>query len=205
MKNLNKNFTLMLLGRSGCGKGTQARMVLERLKKTKPIHFETGQHLRRLLKTHHNATIEIGKKLMGQGRFFPYWMVDYLLVREVVEKGIADRPWVFDGFPRHTKQVWFVEDIIAWHSRLPALCIYIKLDEKEATKRLLGRGRKDDKTQLIKNRMEFFKTDVLPVIDFYRKERRLIEVDGSKPAQEVFVNTDKALRKRLGKLWPYKS
>src|SRR3989338_762159 len=149
MKNLNKNFTLMLLGRSGCGKGTQARMVLERLKKTKPIHFETGQHLRRLLKTHHNATIEIGKKLMGQGRFFPYWMVDYLLVREVVEKG--------------------------------------------ATKRLLGRGRKDDKTQLIKNRMEFFKTDVLPVIDFYRKERRLIEVDGSKPAQEVFFNTDKAL------------
>lgn len=202
MSFVEKKVTIMLLGRSGCGKGTQSRTILERLKKGGVVHMETGRYLRELLARHENVTIDIGKKLMGRGRFFPYWLVDYLLVKEVVEKGIANRHWVFDGFPRHMKQVWFVEDIIAWHKRIPALCIYIKLSEKEATKRLLGRNRRDDKPQLIKNRMKFFQEDVLPVISYYRKQNRLIEIDGSKNANEVFAAVDNALKRKLGKLWP---
>jgi adenylate kinase family enzyme len=82
------------------------------------------------------------------------------------------------------------------------LCIYIDINEEEAEKRLLVRGRADDNRAAIRNRLQYFPKDVMPVIRHYRRHRRIIRVDGSVAPELVWQQIDRKLSKRLGEKWP---
>ena len=72
---LKNKITVVVLGRSGSGKGTQARFILARLGKGE-YHMETGRFLREVLKRK-NPTTKIGQEIMDSGRLFPVWFVIY--------------------------------------------------------------------------------------------------------------------------------
>lgn len=201
--NAQKNkLTIVLLGRSGCGKGTQAYLLVRYLKKFGVAHLETGKFLRETLPKYDNVTTQRARRVMKKGNLFPYWFSAYTWLKKIVENGVAKDHWVFDGGPRRLKEAFFIDDVTKWHGRPDALCIHITLDSKEATKRLLGRGRSDDTASSIKNRMKFFQTDVFPVIRFYRARKHLITVDGSHSAEMVFAEVIKKLKKKFGRKWP---
>lgn len=202
MNELKNKLTLLVLGRSGSGKGTQARLLIKRLKKQGVTHLETGRFLREILPKYDNVTTKMARQIIGKGRLFPYWFSAYTWLKKIVENGTAEDHWIFDGGPRRLKEAIFIDDVTRWHGRKDALCIYIDLDPKEATRRLLLRGRGDDTLPSIKNRMKFFKTDVFPVIQFYRTNKRIITVDGSQSPEAIFAEINKKLKNRLGKNWP---
>lgn len=201
-KSLEKKLTLVFLGRSGCGKGTQARFVLDRLRSSGVFHMETGRFLRELLEKK-NVTTELARtRIMEQGGLFPWWFPMYLWLREMIERGEGDKHLVGDGTPRRVPEAKFLDDVFTWHNRPLPVCIYIDVSEKEATQRLLARGRADDTRAAIRNRLKYFPKDVLPVIRYYRRHRRLIRVDGSLAPELVSEQIDRMLAKRLGKSWP---
>lgn len=198
---MEHNLTLVFLGRSGCGKGTQAKFVLERLKPQGVFHMETGRFLRELLEKK-NVTTELARtRIMERGELFPWWFPMYLWSRELIEHGEADKHLVGDGTPRRIFEAKFLDDVIGWHGRSLPLCIYIDLDEEEAEKRLLARGRADDNLAAIRNRLQYFPKDVMPVIRYYRRHRRLIRVDGALSPELVWQQIDRRLTKRLGEKW----
>ncbi|MEK7082643.1 MAG: nucleoside monophosphate kinase [Patescibacteria group bacterium] len=202
-KSISSKLSLVVMGRSGSGKGTQAQYILDRLGKG-AHHIETGRVLRELL-THENPTAILARDIMKTGGLFPGWFGSFAWLRELIERGCADGHLIFDGAPRKVQEAELMNEVIKWHRRPLPFCIYVDVSEKQASARLLARGRDDDHPVAIRNRMQFFKKDVLPVIEFYRRSKRLIHVDGERPIEEVWQEIDKKLSMYFKHLWPLPS
>lgn len=197
-----EKLTLVLVGRSGCGKGTQAKLILARLQRQGILHMETGKFLRDLLASKNPTTERAEELIMKKGGLFPWWFPMFLWLRELIEHGYADRHIIGDGTPRRVVEAKFLDDVMSWHGRSLPVCIYVEVSRAEAMRRLLDRGRADDNRQAIKNRLNYFSREVMPVIRYYARRGRVIRVNGSLPPAEVFAEIDRALTARLGKRWP---
>lgn len=197
-KGVHNNITFAVVGRSGSGKGTQARFVVKKLGNAWRI--ETGKLLRTILKRD-NPTTERARELMREGRIFPHWFAIFVWLKEFIDKGKLDRYIVFDGSPRTVFEAELMDEVMAWHARPLPLCIYVDVREQEATRRMLTRGRRDDTPAAIRHRMEYFPKFVLPVIRYYKKHGRLISVDGNKSVPEVWREIDTKLHERIGTVW----
>lgn len=204
MKDINSlkdKLILVVLGRSGSGKGTQARFILQKLGRKNSHYMETGRFLRTLLKKS-NPTIRLMRRVLNSGKFVPPWLVSYTWLREIIEKGAAAKHLVFDGAPRKIQEAELLDEVMKWHNRSLPLCLYLDASVGRVTKRLLERGRADDSSVVIRARLQSFTTDSLLVLSYYRKRGRLLRVDGNPPIEEVKAGVERALTKRLGKQWP---
>ncbi len=199
---VKEKLTFVILGRSGCGKGTQAEFLLSRLAPG-VHHMSTGKFLRELM-TKNNITGEISRRVMHEGKLYPGWLAAYTWLREIIEGGHADKHLVFDGAPRRMWEAKLLDEVMEWHERSLPLCIYIDVGRKEAMRRLRARGRADDEGKAIRNRMRYFPKDVMPVIRYYGKSGRLIQVNGEQSMEGVRDGIDQALSERLGALWSSK-
>lgn len=201
-RDIKNKLTIVVLGRSGSGKGTQARFILERLKNRGVFHLETGKFLRDLMKRK-NVTTELARtRLMERGDLFPWWFPIFLWMREVIAEGHADTNLVGDGTPRRLSEAHLIDEIMDWHGRSAALCIYVDVSRSEARRRLLARGRADDTAEAIERRLNYFPRDVAPVIRYYARHGRSVRVNGEQPPEKVFAEIDVALKKKLGTQWP---
>lgn len=199
---LSRKITVVVLGRSGSGKGTQAKFILARLKSRGVFHLETGRFLRDLIE-HKNVTTELARtRLMERGELFPWWFPIFLWMRVLVEGGNADKHLIGDGTPRRLSEARLIDEIMAWHGRPLPLCVYVDVSRKEAERRLLERGRADDTPEAIKNRLNYFPRDVAPVIHYYARHGRIVRVNGEQAPERVFEEIDRALSKKLGSQWP---
>lgn len=193
---ISDKVTIVMVGRSGSGKGTQAKLIAEKLGRG-AHRVETGKLLRSIMKKK-NLSARLARQAMKKGLLFPSWFAAYVWMDDLIGGGKADKSLVFDGSPRSLFEARFIDDFIKWHERPLPICIYIDVEEKEAEKRLLSRGREDDKLPAIRSRLAYFKKNVLPVIDFYKKSDRLIHINGNPPPEIVWQEIDKFLRvKRL--------
>lgn len=192
--------TIVVMGRSGSGKGTQAEFLMERLGES-AYHIETGKVMRRILQQT-NATTIISRYIMEKGKLQPSWFGAFVWLKELIEGGHADRDLIFDGAPRKVSEAQLVDEVMVWHGRHLPIAVYVDASEDTVTKRLLARGRDDDTPFAIRNRMDFFRRDVQPVVEYYESQNRLIHIDGERPPEEVWKELDEELARRLGKLWP---
>lgn len=202
MANIKNKITLAVVGRSGCGKGTQAAFLVRHLKKQGVSLIGTGKLLRALIAKYDNPTVDIAKHILGTGKLFPAWFMFYIYLKEFIEKGRIKDNLVFDGAPRRLPEAKMLDEFIEAHGRILPLCVYLDISSKEASRRLLARGRHDDNRRAIQGRMNYFERDCLPMLNYYRRQKRLITVNGELPAEKVYEEITKALHKKLGLRWP---
>jgi adenylate kinase len=162
---------IILIGGPGSGKSTYSELI----KKDLDIeHIYPGE----LLRKEKAKGGEIAKKLsdLGKGGFAPNDIV-LKLVFGAVDK--AEKGFVFDGFPRYMQQV---RDLEKKNIKIDKV-VYLNVSEQEVMRRLTARGRADDKPEIIKNRINLYKKETGPVIEYYRKKPGFIEVkaEGGEP------------------------
>lgn len=195
---------LILLGPQASGKGTQARLLSQ---KYNLFYFESGGFLRNLAKT---TRPDIGER-MNKGELIPGEETSKLIQDFFEKKGITDNI-LFEGYPRTIEQhdsitPWFLKHGI----KIDAVLV-IKLDEEESIRRLSARRmdpvtgkiynliteppgpevdkdklvqREDDKPDAIRKRLDLYAKNTKPLIEIYKKEGNVFEVDGSKSIDEV--------------------
>ena len=202
MESLENKLTIIIIGRSGSGKGTQAHFVLSRLKKLGVRHIETGQLLRGILNKKNNPTTEVARDLMKKGDIFPYWFATFVWVKEMIERGAVAYHLVFDGAPRKIEEAKLLDSVMEWHGRHLPIAVYVDVGREECTRRLLERQRADDNPTAIHHRLDFFEADVIPVIKYYKKNKRLIQVNGEQESEKVWREIDRKLAKKIGDKWP---
>ena len=203
---------LILLGAPGSGKGTQAAYITE---KYDLPHISTGDLFRENIKNKTDLGLKV-KAVMDTGELCP----DNLtveMVKQRLSQGDCDKGYMLDGFPRNVYQAEALDAICA-----PNVVINISVDLSRIEHRITGRRscekcknsfhvdfignteacpdcggklivRKDDNPETVKERLSVYKTQTAPLIDYYSKQGKLVNVDGNRPIDQVFEEIVKVL------------
>lgn len=109
------------------------------------------------------------------------------LIRERLGQDDAQSGWVLDGFPRNVPQAEFLGKLLDQIEQ-PADCV-VNLDvtDEVIVSRLLKRGRADDEESVIRHRLEVYRQQTEPLIDFYRSRQQLVSVDGNQALDDVYA------------------
>src|SRR6056300_822790 len=162
---------IILIGGPGSGKSTYAEFIT---KEFGIDHIYPGE----LLRKEKEKGGEIAKRLsnLGKGGFAPNDIV-LDLIKDAVAK--ADKGFVFDGYPRYMQQV---KDLEKEGIKIDKV-VYLNVSPEEVIRRLTKRGRADDKPEIIKNRIELYKKETGPVVEYYRNKPGFVEVkaEGGEP------------------------
>ena len=179
---------IILFGPPGSGKGTQAANICDLVKIP---HLSTGDMLREAVA----STSDVGKKakeIMEKGDLVSDEIV-LSIVRERLAKKDCAQGFILDGFPRTINQATGLESLLKENQKIKYV-LRIKVDEQDIIKRLIERGRSDDKPEIIKNRFKTYNSQTKRLIPFYEERGILLNVNGMQEIQKVFEE----IKKKLG-------
>lgn len=125
---------VLLIGPSGAGKGTHAETLSARYRFR---HLATGDLFRKNVQER-TALGLLARKYMAQGELVPDEVVD-AMIEEWADTLAPEQGMLFDGFPRTTDQVRFLEELTARLRRTIDAAIYLKVDDQDVIERLAGR------------------------------------------------------------------
>ncbi|MEM1367862.1 MAG: adenylate kinase [Cyanobacteria bacterium P01_H01_bin.15] len=185
---MNNPVHLIFLGPPGSGKGTQAEHLTNQLSFE---HISTGVILRTAIDDNSPLGLK-ARYFVDRGELVPDSLLVDLIRKRLKEIQIAGVGWILDGFPRNIEQAHFLENLLEELSISGVKVIYLNVPDEELTKRLLDRGRKDDNESTVSRRLEVYREQTSPLIDFYQDTHRLLEVDGN-TTPELVTATIKSL------------
>jgi len=206
-----------LLGRAGCGKGTQAKLLTEKFGLT---YIGSGEMLRSLAKNSDFAGENI-KRFMQEGKLVPSSLIIRLWINRLEEiKAKQDKDFsgiIFDGIPRMLIEAKVLADALSWYEWDKNFkAILVDISREEAFGRLTKRRqckncgqlipyvgdyknlekcdkcggelvvRQDDTPEAINLRLDLFDQEVMPVVEFFEKNSRLIKINGEQSIEKVF-------------------
>ena len=187
---MKKPRVFLLIGRSGCGKGTQAKLLIKYLKDNnlgETLYVYTGERLRNFAEKEENFAARLAKSKMKDGDLLPSFLAVWLWSGALIEGVKENNNVIMDGSPRTLLEALMMDDAMEFYGRSDVVPIFLETSEEWSTQRLLGRGRSDDSLKSIKKRMAYFEKSVAPVIDYYEKEskHKLIKVNGEQSVEDV--------------------
>ncbi len=185
--------TIIFIGRSGCGKGTQNEKLIEYIKAHDDravFNLEAGGRFRTFIKDTKYAS-QLAYENAKAGRLQPEFLSVWGWVSELVEKLERNQHLMVDGTPRRVGEAQVLESVFEFFERDKVDIVYINVSRKWATDRMLARGRMDDQNmKSINTRLDWFESDVSKVLDFYKKhsEHSFHEINGEQSIEMVHKN-----------------
>jgi len=207
-----RNLNLIFLGPPGAGKGTQAKMIVD---KYNIPQISTGDLMRAAVSSGSSIGDKV-KSFMASGALVPDDLVIEILLDRLSSDDCRDG-FILDGFPRTVGQAEALDrqlnkkqmplsGVVAMMvpdgvltDRLTARRIcrqcsasyhleYLKPKVEGVCDRCQGElyQRKDDSEEVILNRLKVYHDQTSPLIDFYQKRKKLYTVDGNKKIEMIF-------------------
>lgn len=172
------------MGPPGAGKGTQAKILCERLSIPQ---ISTGDILREAVKNQTAMGIE-AKRYMDAGDLVPDSVV-IGIIKDRIREADCKNGFLLDGFPRTVEQADALDALLKSENKSIDKAINLQVPDEELLKRLLSRaeieGRADDNEATIKNRLDNYNKKTLPLLDFYAAQKKLSQVNGVGTLEEV--------------------
>jgi adenylate kinase len=210
---------IVLMGAPGAGKGTQARLLQERLSLPQ---ISTGDIFRALAESDSALANEV-RAIQQAGKLIP----DDVVIRVVEERtGLPDckQGYILDGFPRTTVQAEMLE-LLAARQGHRIIAMLIDVPPELLTKRLTGRRncpvcgeiyniyfkpprvdnrcdfhpevalihRADDALEKIRVRLETYEKETAPLLTYYDATNRLHRIDGTRELEEIYGGIQQVL------------
>jgi adenylate kinase len=178
----------VLLGPPGAGKGTQAEKLAEKLQIP---HLSTGELFRQNINNGTKLGLE-AKRYLDAGDLVPSELTNELVDDRLSDPDTADG-FILDGYPRSVQQAQALHDMLERRgTRLDAV-LEFRVPEDVLFERLKARGRADDTDDVIRNRMNVYRDETAPLIEYYSNELKTVDAVGS--VDEVFARALRALGK----------
>lgn len=205
---------IVLLGAPGAGKGTQAVRIIE----TYGVpHISTGDILRAAVANQTPLGME-AKRYMDAGDLVPDLVV-IGLVKSRLQEPDTDKGFILDGFPRTSNQAEALDEALADLGKRIEAAVAIIVDPEVIVGRLTSRRtckecgritsasegdtcagcggelyqRDDDNEATVRNRLGVYDRSTAPLIEYYRQQDVLHEIDGDRPVDEVWADVRAAL------------
>ena len=176
---------LVLFGKPGAGKGTQASFLKEQFNL---VHISTGALFRTNIKNE-TALGLLAKSYMDQGDLVPDQVTIDMLEAEVDQNPQAEG-FIFDGFPRTEAQAEALDVFLKEKNLSISATIALEAADDVLVERLLERGkssgRTDDQDETkIRNRFEEYNLKTAPLRDYYTKQGKFHSVNGIGAIEEI--------------------
>jgi len=168
---------LVIMGPPGAGKGTQAALIAAMLGVP---HISTGDIFRANVSQGTPLGIE-AKKYMDAGEYVPDGVTNGM-VRDRLTHDDCRPGFLLDGYPRTVEQVGELNAMLSSAAQRLDAVLELTVDLDEVVARLVRRageqGRSDDTEDVIRRRLEVYFEQTAPLIDMYRSQGLLVQVDG---------------------------
>jgi adenylate kinase len=194
-----KNF--ILIGPPGCGKGTQAKLLLKKFKGLYYVY--PGEIFRKLFSLNTDAGNRI-KKIGEQGELQSEELAITLWMHDIAFNVKEGQGFLLDGSPRKIKESESLYNFLKFLNRVKTTAIFlIDISEKESYKRLSNRvdamtgaiiKRADDDKKRIAKRLALYKKDTIPAINFIKKYCKLVKINGEQSVKNVFKDIQKHIK-----------
>ena len=176
---------IVLFGKPGAGKGTQAEFLKS---KYQLFHISTGD----LFRHHISNKTDLGmlaQSYMDKGDLVPD-QVTIDMLKDAVETHSEARGFVFDGFPRTSKQAEALDTFLSEKSMQISATVALEADDDVLAERLVNRGKTsgrvdDQDEEKIRNRFEEYNNKTAPLRDFYEAQGKFHSVDGIGGIDEI--------------------
>ena len=205
----------VIMGVQGCGKGTQAHMLV---KDFDLVHISIGDIFRWNIQNHTKLAARV-KRLISEGQLVGDDLVEQL-VRDRLDKHDWNFGFILDGFPRNVHQAMFFlenydidavihivvpDEVVRQRVLARRLCSQCGLDYNLIYNRpktpekcdACGSAlitRPDDNQQAVDDRLREYHAKTEPVLEWFRRKERVLEVPGESTPEEIQAD----IRKQLG-------
>lgn len=183
--------SFIFYGISGSGKGTQAKLLIEYLRKKDPakevIYIETGARIREFIADHAGYTRDAVKAVLDKGGLLPEFLPIWIWSNLLITKFSGNEHLVLDGAARRPHESPIVESALSFYGFKTTAVILIKVSREWAKARLKERGRYDDDDAEINRRFDWYEKNTLPAADYFRQRPgvKFVEVDGEQAIEKV--------------------
>ena len=179
---------IVFIGPPGAGKGTQAERVVETYRLA---HLSTGD----MLRAARDAQTEVGRQAdeyMSRGELVPDPIILQIIAERLREPD-CQAGYLLDGFPRTIAQAEALDRMLAEQNTPLDVVLELSVPEEELFARLAGRGRADDKPEVIRQRLVAYRRQTEPLLEYYEKAGLLRSVDGVGSVDEIFQRAQAVL------------
>ena len=219
---MNKVLNFTLIGRSGSGKGTQAKLLMKHFGNL--FYLATGDLFRDLSKANSDTSIRI-KKILKEGGLPFDDLASALWMHELAYNLKEDQGFILDGAPRRVNEAQTLDRFLDFLERKETTFnLLIDISRQEAHDRLSKRRickkcgrlipwvgefkelktcdkcngelttRADDTFEAINSRLDFYDNRVIKVVEFYETQNRLIKINGEQSIENVFKDILKKIQ-----------
>lgn len=183
--------TFIFIGRSGCGKGTQAELLQQKLREKTPeipiFYLETGERFREYIQSGTYSS-NLSKDVMDQGGLQPEFLAVWNWSSLFVEKMQGNEHLVLDGTPRKLDEAAVLDSAMKFYKREKPFVIFLDVSKDFSIARFKDRGRADDKSlQAIEERMKWYEEFVVPAVRYYwqNDNYKLLHINGEQTIEQV--------------------
>ncbi|HEX8591284.1 MAG TPA: nucleoside monophosphate kinase [Candidatus Paceibacterota bacterium] len=176
--------TILIIGRPGSGKGTQARLLSEKLGW---MRASSGDRIKAIRDGNEPFSARV-REVYDKGRLLPNWFADYLL-EEALLKLQPHVGIICEGFGRTRSQAEHLTEIIDWLGR-DLMVVNLEVPEEEVARRMHSRSvtenRPDSNTEeKINARLAQFNECTAPAIEYFRSEGVVVDIDGTPMPDQI--------------------
>ena len=177
---------LVILGRQGSGKGTQAAKLADSFG---VVHISTGDMLRAAVA----EGTELGlaaKAIMDEGGLVGDDIMNGIVSERLAQDDVAEGGFLLDGYPRTPGQAEALAEAVGDELDL---AINLDVPVEEVTARMVARGRADDTPESIARRLSLYEAETAPLLAWFETRGILAVVDGIGTEDEVFGRLQRVL------------
>jgi len=168
---------IVMLGGPGSGKSTYTEYLIRHFRIN---HIYPGGMLRKEVEKGSEIGQQV-KSIIDRGEFVPNQIVLDLITKKVEQ---SPQGYVLDGWPRYMQQVEDMEKAEIGYD----YAVFLDVSREEVMRRLLARGRADDTEEIIGNRIELYKKETGPVIEYMRNRPGFLEIKAEGGTPEETAN-----------------
>lgn len=184
---------LILFGKPGAGKGTQAAFLKKRYDL---LHISTGDLFRHHIQQK-TALGTLAQSYMDQGDLVPDQVTINMLEQEVVQNPQA-KGFIFDGFPRTTAQAQALDEFLNVQGMAISATLALEAADDLLVDRLLKRGetsgRTDDQDEAkIRNRFDEYNAKTAPLKAYYQAQNKFFIIDGVGAIEEITARLEEVV------------
>jgi adenylate kinase len=179
----------LFYGKSGCGKGTQAQILKDRLESQgrKVISIETGKLFRSFTESRIDFMGTHVASIINQGKLMPSFFPIYLWADQLINQYTGVEDIIFDGVSRRIEEAPILDSALDFLEINKRNIIQINVSDEWVIEHMGKRGRVDDTQEGMQKRLSWFTENVVPVINYFQEniDYKSITFNGEQTIEQV--------------------